>query len=88
MEIPPDTLKRYTTPAPDAPRNEWEAKLQPFHKRLNTASAIAKYGKFTYGRLGKHLKGKTDLELMRLYNECDKAKSFGGLFVHKIKNKP
>jgi hypothetical protein len=80
MDIPENILSRISTPKPHAPRTEWESTIEPFYHRINTPASLNKYGEMTRGRIGKALKGKSAMEISRLFKDCSKARSFAGLF--------
>lgn len=73
-------MKRVSTPKPHAPRNPWEEKVDAFYFRINTPFSKKKYGEYERSRIGRALKGKSELEIRELFKACARAKSFGGLF--------
>ena len=82
MDLPADTLARYTTPKAHAPRTEWEATIDAFAERINTPAGVKKYGEMSRGHIAKGLKGQSQLQISQLFKQCQKGRSFGALFRH------
>jgi hypothetical protein len=87
MDLPPDILKKYTTPGPHAPRTPEQEAIWRFLARLNQGKPRVRTKPMTYARLAKLLEGMSVAEIHTLYRDCEQGRSFGALFWWKIKQR-
>jgi hypothetical protein len=71
------------TPAGE-PRCSREELTEKFRTKLNADREEAGYAPMSYPRVAKMFTGLTEAAMLRIYNDCLKARAFGSLLKFKL----
>lgn len=89
MELPETYSEKFQPAAvqKNQPRNEREELLDRFLAKLNPDRLKKGMEEISHSRLAGMLEGRSSSDIYGLYQSCDRARSFGGLFWHLMKPK-